>query len=246
VYHAAALKHLTLLEQAPAEAWKTNVVGTQHVLDAAAASGVERLVNISTDKAADPTSVLGYSKRITERLTTAAATDSEGEYVSVRFGNVLGSRGSVLTAFRAQAESGGPLTVTHPDVTRYFMTVEEAVRLTLYASAIGRSGEALVLDMGEPVRIQDVAERFARQHTPPLDIVHTGLRAGEKLHEDLVSDTEVATSPVHPMIAHVSVPALSFHDACECAGGASEPTAEVLRMVAHHRLNAPTVAPDRR
>lgn len=246
VYHAAALKHLTLLEQAPAEAWKTNVVGTQHVLDAAAASGVERLVNISTDKAADPTSVLGYSKRITERLTTAAATDSDGEYVSVRFGNVLGSRGSVLTAFRAQAEAGGPLTVTHPDVTRYFMTVEEAVRLTLYASAIGRSGEALVLDMGEPVKIQDVAERFARQHTPPLDIVHTGLRAGEKLHEDLVSNTEVATSPVHPMIAHVSVPALSFDDACECAGGALEPTAEVLRIVAHHRLNARTVAPDRR
>jgi FlaA1/EpsC-like NDP-sugar epimerase len=234
VYHAAALKHLTLLEQAPAEAWKTNVVGTQNVLDAAVASGTERLVNISTDKAADPSSVLGYSKRITERLTAAAAENADGEYVSVRFGNVLGSRGSVLTAFRMQAESGGPITVTHPDVTRFFMTVEEAVRLTLYASAIGRSGEALVLDMGDPVRIQDVAERFAHQHTPPLEIVYTGLRPGEKLHEDLVSNAEAATCPVHPMIAHVSVPVLGFDQVCEAVGDARCVTADLLRDLASH------------
>ncbi len=213
VFHAAALKHLTLLEQAPAEAWKTNVVGTQNVLDAAIALGVDRLVNISTDKAADPTSVLGYSKRITERLTSAAGETSSGEFVSVRFGNVLGSRGSVLTAFRAQAEAGGPITVTHPDVTRYFMTVEEAVRLTIYAAAIGTSGEAMVLDMGDPVRIQDVAERFAMQTSPPLEIVYTGLRPGEKLHEDLISTDEVAVQRVHPLIAHVQVPALAFEKA---------------------------------
>ena len=232
VYHAAALKHLTLLERAPAEAWKTNVLGTQNVLDAAVAAGVERLVNISTDKAADPQSVLGFSKRVTERLTAAVALTASGQFVSVRFGNVLGSRGSVLTAFRAQAEAGGPLTVTHPDVTRYFMTVEEAVRLTLYASAIGRSGEALVLDMGEPVRIQDVAERFARQHTPPLEIVYTGLRPGEKLHEDLVAPSEAASTPFHPLISHVPVPPLGFADIVDLTAEPARMTSVALRDAA--------------
>jgi FlaA1/EpsC-like NDP-sugar epimerase len=231
VFHAAALKHLTLLEQAPAEAWKTNVVGTQNVLDAAVAVGVDRLVNISTDKAADPTSVLGYSKRITERLTSAAGEVASGEYVSVRFGNVLGSRGSVLTAFRAQAEAGGPITVTHPDVTRYFMTVEEAVRLTIYAAAIGTSGEAMVLDMGDPVRIQDVAERFATQVQPPIEIVYTGLRPGEKLHEDLISTDEVAVQRVHPLIAHVQVPPLGFETATSRVGVVDDVDAELMSSV---------------
>jgi FlaA1/EpsC-like NDP-sugar epimerase len=208
VFHAAALKHLPLLEAAPAEAWKTNVVGTNHVLDAAEAVGVAHFVNISTDKAADPTSVLGYSKRITERLTAHRASVSAGIYVSVRFGNVLGSRGSVLHAFRAQAEAGGPITVTHPEVTRYFMTVEEAVRLTIFAGAIGDSGEVMVLDMGAPVRIADVAARFAIQATPPLEIVYTGLRPGEKLHEDLVAQHEQGERRVHELISHVSVPPL--------------------------------------
>ena len=205
VFHAAALKHLPLLEAAPAEAWKTNVLGTQHVLDAAAAVAVEHFVNISTDKAADPTSVLGFSKRIAERMTAHRAAVAGGNYVSVRFGNVLGSRGSVLHAFRAQAEAGGPITVTHPEVTRYFMTVEEAVRLTIYAGAIGASGEVMVLDMGKPVRIADVAARFAGQHTPPIEIVFTGLRPGEKLHEDLVSAHEQGDCRVHPLISHVAV-----------------------------------------
>jgi FlaA1/EpsC-like NDP-sugar epimerase len=212
VFHAAALKHLPLLEAAPAEAWKTNVVGTNHVLDAAEAAGVEHFVNISTDKAADPTSVLGYSKRITERLTAHRASIAAGNYVSVRFGNVLGSRGSVLTAFRAQAEAGGPITVTHPEVTRYFMTVEEAVRLTIYAGAIGDSGEVMVLDMGEPVRIADVAARFANQHTPPLEIVYTGLRPGEKLHEDLIAAHEDGVQRVHELISHVAVGGIAFAD----------------------------------
>lgn len=205
VFHAAALKHLTLLQAAPDEAWKTNVVGTNNVLEAALAHGVERVVNISTDKAANPTSVLGYSKRLTEFLTSHAATRTTGAYVSVRFGNVLGSRGSVLTAFAAQAAAGGPLSVTHPDVTRYFMTVEEAVRLTIYAGAIGRSGEVLVLDMGEPVRIADVAKRFAEQQEPPLRIQYTGLRPGEKLHEELLATDETDHRPVHPLITHVPV-----------------------------------------
>ena len=155
VFHAAALKHLPLLERFPDEAWKSNVVGTQNVIAAAQAVGVDHFVNISTDKAADPVSVLGSSKRITERLTSYAGQDAGqgagGRFVSVRFGNVLGSRGSVLTIFRQQLEHGGPITVTDPEVTRYFMTVQEAVRLTVFAGAIGDSGDVLVLDMGQPV-----------------------------------------------------------------------------------------------
>ncbi len=215
VFHAAALKHLTLLEGAPEEAWKTNVVGTQNVLAAAKASGVDHFVNISTDKAADPVSVLGSSKRITERLTSEMSTTSSGSYVSVRFGNVLGSRGSVLTVFRQQLEQGGPITVTHEDVTRFFMTVQEAVRLTIYAGAIGDSGDVMVLDMGEPVKILDVAKRFARQRTPNLEIVFTGLRDGEKLHEDLFGDGEFDVRPVHKLISHVPVPALAFESVLE-------------------------------
>ena len=148
VFHAAALKHLPLLEMHPGEGVKTNIHGTLNVLDAAAKVEVSRFVNVSTDKAADPTSVLGYTKRIAERLTAWYSGERDGTYVSVRFGNVLGSRGSFLTAFRSQVASGGPVTVTHPDVTRYFMTVEEAVSLIIQAGALGRDGEALGLRHG--------------------------------------------------------------------------------------------------
>jgi len=167
-------------------------------------------VNVSTDKAANPTSVLGYTKLLTERLTAHKGLTAQGTYVSVRFGNVLGSRGSVLPAFREQAKQGGPITVTHPDITRYFMLVEEASLLVINAGAIGRDGEVLVLDMGEPVKIADVAERFAGQHHPPLDIVFTGLRPGEKLHEDLVALDEAGERPFHPLITHVQAPDLAF------------------------------------
>jgi FlaA1/EpsC-like NDP-sugar epimerase len=205
VFHAAALKHLPLLEMWPGEAVKTNVFGTQNVLDASVAAGVSRFVNISTDKAAHPTSVLGYTKRVAERVTASAAQQARGSYLSVRFGNVLGSRGSFLTTFRAQIAAGGPLTVTHPEVTRYFMTVEEAVELVVQAGAVGRSGEVLVLDMGAPVKIVEVAERMAAAADEPIDIVFTGLRPGEKLHEQLWDDGEVDARPVHPLISHVSV-----------------------------------------
>jgi FlaA1/EpsC-like NDP-sugar epimerase len=208
VFHAAALKHLSMLEAHPDEGWKTNVLGTRNVLEAAARCGVGRVVNISTDKAANPTSILGHTKRLTERLTASYAEQCDGSFVSVRFGNVLGSRGSVLTTFAAQSEAGGPITVTDSEVTRYFMTVEEAVRLTIYAGAIGRSGEVLVLDMGKPVAIVDVAKRFASQADPPLKIVFTGLRPGEKLHEELFGDDETDTRPVHRLISHVRVPSL--------------------------------------
>ncbi len=209
VFHAAALKHLPMLEQYPAEAVKTNVVGTQNVLDAAELVGCERVVNISTDKAADPSSVLGYSKRVAERITAGRAQRTGHHYLSVRFGNVLGSRGSVLAAFASQIASGGPVTVTHPDVTRYFMTIEEACELVVQAAAIGRPGEALVLDMGDPVRIEDMARQLIAQNGRPLEVVYTGLRPGEKLHEDLFGAEEPRdVRPVHPMVSHVPVPAL--------------------------------------
>jgi FlaA1/EpsC-like NDP-sugar epimerase len=210
VFHAAALKHLPLLQMHPTEALKTNVFGTQVVLDAASTTGVERFVNISTDKAADPISTLGTTKRLAEMLTSATDGVAAGSYLSVRFGNVLGSRGSVLTSFRAQIEQGGPVTVTDPDVTRYFMTVEEAVQLVIQAGAIGDGGDALVLDMGEPVRIDDVAKRLATESSRRIEIVYTGLRPGEKLHEVLIGAGEVDRRPRHPLISHVAVPPIDI------------------------------------
>ncbi len=213
VFHAAALKHLPLLEAAPGEAVKTNIWGTQTVLNAAAAVGVERFVNVSTDKAADPCSVLGYSKRVAEGLTAAAAQDSAGRFMSVRFGNVLGSRGSVLTAFTAQIARGGPVTVTDPRVTRYFMTIGEAVQLVIQAGAIGSDGKVMVLDMGEPVSIAAVAQQLIDLGGKPIEIVYTGLRPGEKMHEDLFSEGEVDERPHHPLISHVPVPPFASSDA---------------------------------
>lgn len=207
VFHTAALKHLPLLEMHPAEAVKTNVRGTLNVLEAAAHIDVDRFVNISTDKAADPTSVLGYTKRIAEQLTAWFAAREPGTYLSVRFGNVLGSRGSVLGAFERQIADGGPVTVTHPDVTRYFMTVQEAVQLVIQAGAVGLDGEALVLDMGEPVKIVDVAKRLVAQADRPIDIVFTGLRPGEKMHEVLLGQAELDDRHAHPLISHCQVPA---------------------------------------
>jgi FlaA1/EpsC-like NDP-sugar epimerase len=205
VFHAAALKHLPLLERYPAEAVQTNVWGTWTVLAAAAACGAGSFVNISTDKAADPVSVLGYSKRVAERLTAHMAGQAPGSYLSVRLGNVLGSRGSVLGALSAQVAAGGPVTVTHPDVTRYFMTADEAIQLVLQAAVIGGSGEVLVLDMGEPVRIADIAQRLAARSPYPVPIEFTGLRAGEKLAEDLLGRDEVDHRPRHPLIRHAPV-----------------------------------------
>ncbi|MFE9957694.1 polysaccharide biosynthesis protein [Micromonospora sp. NPDC005299] len=226
VFHAAALKHLTLLQRHPGEAVKTNVWGTLNVLDAC--RDVARFVNISTDKAADPISVLGYSKRITERLTAHAGANHPGTFLSVRFGNVLSSRGSVVTAFQRQIEAGLPVTVTHPDVTRYLMTVQEAVQLVLQAAAIGRDGEALVLDMGEPVRIQDLAREMIDRAQNPTPIVFTGLRPGEKLHEDLLGTGEVDVRPLHPLISHVPVPVL---DPIDVAG--LDPFDDPQKVIAH-------------
>jgi FlaA1/EpsC-like NDP-sugar epimerase len=208
VFHAAALKHLPLLEGSPAEALKSNVWGTLTVLKAAADHGVQSLVNISTDKAADPVSVLGYSKRITERLTAYMSVQTGRAYLSVRFGNVLGSRGSVLTTLCAQVAAGGPVTVTDPDVSRHFMLADEAVHLVLQAATIGRAGEVLVLDMGEPVRIADIARRLTASSGRQMDIEFTGLRPGEKLIEDWLGPGEADLRPCHPLICQVPVPML--------------------------------------
>jgi FlaA1/EpsC-like NDP-sugar epimerase len=212
VFHAAALKHLTLLEQHPAEAVKTNVWATLDLLEITAKAGVKRFVNISTDKAADPCSVLGYTKRLTERLTSHFGTEARGTYLSVRFGNVLGSRGSMLTVFQSQIERGGPITVTDPHVTRYFMTIEEAVQLVIQAGAIGRDGQALVLDMGKPVVIAEVARLMAARTNRRIAIEFTGLRPGEKLHEVLLAGDELDVRPAHPLISQVPVPALGPSD----------------------------------
>jgi FlaA1/EpsC-like NDP-sugar epimerase len=198
-----------LLERFPAEGVRTNVLATRDLLALARDHDVERFVNISTDKAASPVSVLGYTKRIAERLTASIAAETGRPYLSVRFGNVLGSRGSVLDVFQAQIRDGGPVTVTHPDVTRFFMTTAEAVELVLQAGAIGEPGEALVLDMGEPVRIADVARRLAQMAGPDIELVFTGLRPGEKLEEVLLAPGELDARPHHPLIAQVPVPPLA-------------------------------------
>ncbi|KRE62156.1 dTDP-glucose 4,6-dehydratase [Nostocoides sp. Soil756] len=211
VFHAAALKHLTLLERHPAEAMKTNIIGTQNVLAAAREVGVTTFVNISTDKAANPSCVLGYSKRVAERLTAAAdQLEPAARYVSVRFGNVLGSRGSVVVGFTEQIRNGGPVTVTHPDVERYFMLIPEACQLVLQAGTIGAGGEVMVLDMGTPVKIVDVARTMIHiAGRPEVEIVYTGLRPGEKLSEELFTPGEEIVRSEHPMITQVSVPGLA-------------------------------------
>jgi dTDP-glucose 4,6-dehydratase len=212
VFHAAALKHLTTLERFPKEAYKTNVLGTKNVLDAARKFNVDTFVNISTDKAADPSSELGKSKLMTEKLTAGFQIQGK-RYISVRFGNVVGSNGSFIHTFRHQIKNGGPVTVTHPDVTRYFMTVSEAVHLVLVSAVIGEPGETLILDMGQPVSIASIAHHMIEVSGRNINIEYTGLREGEKLHEVLMSSSEVAKTKEHPYIFHTKVePLFSLED----------------------------------
>ena len=236
VFHAAALKHLPLLETAPGEAVKTNVWGTQNVLNAAVAARVESFVNVSTDKAADPCSVLGHSKRLAEGLTAAAAQETDGRFMSVRFGNVLGSRGSVLTTFTAQIARGGPVTVTDPAVTRYFMTIGEAVQLVIQAGAIGGDGNVLVLDMGEPVAIAAMAQQLIDLAGKPVNIVYTGLRPGEKLAGAAVQHRRggpTATPPPDLARAGPAVRALGGR-AADAVRRALRRTAAAGRWQPHH------------
>ena len=211
VFHAAALKHLSILENNPDEAVKTNVSGTNFLLRESISNFVDVFINVSTDKAADPISVLGKSKLIAERLTKAASLKNMGSrYLSVRFGNVFGSRGSVLHIFNKQIESGGPVTLTAPDVTRFFMTVEEAVHLLLQAAADGQNGETLILDMGEPIKIESIAEKLIAASNKNIKIRFTGLRSGEKLHEILIGKNELIINSVNKNIVRISVDPLTL------------------------------------
>ena len=171
---------------------------------------METFVNISTDKAANPSCVLGTSKLVTERLAAGASRLSAGRYLSVRFGNVLGSRGSVINTFRSQIDSGGPVTLTDPEVTRFFMTVQEAVHLVLQAAAQGAGGKTLILDMGEPVKISSVAQQLIEASGKDIEIRLVGLRPGEKLHEELVGDNETLMPTQHPRISMVEIDPLPF------------------------------------
>jgi len=202
IFHAAAHKHLPLLERHPCEGIKSNVLGTKHLVEAAIATGAERFILISTDKAADPISVLGASKRVAE-LIVQSHSGGFTRFASVRFGNVLGSRGSFLSVLSEQIENGEAVTVTHPDVTRFFMTVEEAVGLVIEAASMAELGETFVLDMGAPVRIVDLVNNYAAQFNlreGDFQISFTGLRGGEKLNEALFSESEERLHTEHPRI----------------------------------------------
>jgi len=204
VFHAAAHKHVPLMEAHPAEAITNNVLGTQNLLAAAQASKVERFVMISSDKAVNPTSVMGTTKRIAEFLVYQAAQATGLPYQVVRFGNVLGSRGSVVLTFRKQIAAGGPVTVTHPDMVRYFMTIPEAVQLVLQASILGKGGEVFMLDMGEPVKIVDLARDLIQlsgfEVGRDIEIAFSGMRPGEKLFEEMFTSAEIYTRTLHEKI----------------------------------------------
>jgi FlaA1/EpsC-like NDP-sugar epimerase len=210
VFHAAALKHLPVLERHPCEGVKSNVRGTENVAEAAVVHEAERMVLISTDKAANPTSVLGATKRLAE-LVLQAHAGSPTILSAVRFGNVLGSRGSLLHVIREQLARGSQVTVTDPEVTRFFMTIEEAVGLVLEAARMAESTGTYVLDMGEPVKIVDLVHNFARLlSVPDVDIRFTGLRPGEKLNEELFGDGEERTRTPHSRIT-MARPPLRVH-----------------------------------
>ncbi len=209
IFHAAAYKHVPMMEDHPSDAAYVNMGGTLVLLDAAAAANVERFVFVSTDKAVKPSSVMGASKRIGEMLVADAARRTGRPYVSVRFGNVLGSTGSVVPIFKEQLENGEPLTITHPDMTRFFMTIPEAAWLILDAAALGRNGDLFVLDMGKPVRVMDLARdliRLAGRDPSSQPIETIGLRPGEKLHEELFYDIESVQPTQSPSVLRTSSP----------------------------------------
>jgi FlaA1/EpsC-like NDP-sugar epimerase len=217
VFHAAAYKHVPLMEANPLEAVRNNSLVTRNVADIAVEFGAKRFVLVSTDKAVNAKTVMGQSKALCEWIVEAWGhrTDAETRFCAVRFGNVLGSSGSVIPIFRKQIARGGPVTVTHPEMTRYFMTIPEAVQLVIQAGAIGGRGQVYVLDMGEPVRIVDLAETMIRlsgkEPGADVEIDFVGARPGEKLHEELWADTETVTPSSHQAILLVTRPPIDAH-----------------------------------
>jgi FlaA1/EpsC-like NDP-sugar epimerase len=219
VFHAAAYKHVPMMEENPTEGVLTNVLGTKHIADLSVAFGVEKFVMISTDKAVNPSNIMGTTKRIAEiyiqSLKNNPETKHNTRFITTRFGNVLGSNGSVIPRFQAQIKKGGPITVTHPEITRYFMTIPEAVHLVLEAGTMGIGGEIFIFDMGEPVKIKDLALKMIKlaglQPERDIKIVFTGLRPGEKLYEELLNDGESTMPTYHEKIKISQVIDYSFN-----------------------------------
>ena len=247
IFHAAAHKHLPLLERYPVEGVKTNVLGTQHLVDAACEFGVDRFILVSTDKAATPSSVLGSTKRLAELIVAQAAGRGRTRFASVRFGNVLGSRGSFLDTLDWQVANNLPVTVTHPEVTRFFMTVPEAVGLVIEAAVLADNGETYVLDMGGPIGIRDLVRRYGQlAGRPDLPVTITGLRPGEKLHEVLYGEDERTMPSAHARISmvppHPVDPQFHSHLMPLYAAAAMSDGARAKRLLDSHPSLCPAIS----